>query len=444
MSLYELFGRYWQRHYQSMVSNDNPLFVGVSGGIDSVVLIHLLRSHGIPFSIAHVNYQLRGAESNRDESFVRALANHFSVPIYVQQFDTIHLAEEMKMSVQETARKLRYDWFKTIAGSSYIATAHHANDNAETALMYFLRGTGIEGLTGIPGRDTKRKIIRPLLSFTREQIQEYATAQKIEYVEDSSNTKNNYTRNLLRNIVLPEIEKAFPRTIQNILHNIERFEEINSLYHEAVTMRLKKLITVKGQELHIPVLKWQQEKQLSTITWEIIKAYGFTAAQVPEVIKLLGAANGSSIKTDSHILFKHRLWMIMAPLNSGAISQILIETPGTTHFQEGSVTIRLLENKPDSLQKENIEYLDAKNIQFPLLLRKYKTGDYFYPLGMAKKKKISRFLIDLKLSLTEKEKVWVLESDKKIIALLGLRIDNRFKVQPQTVSTLAITLQNNH
>ena len=444
MSLHELFGRYWQQHYQPIVNSENPLLVGVSGGIDSVVLIHLLRSHTIPFSIAHVNYQLRGEESNRDETFVRALADHFTVPIYVQQYDTTFIAEEMKMSVQETARKLRYDWFKTIAGNGYIATAHHANDNVETALMFFLRGTGIEGLTGIPKTDTKRKIIRPLLPFTREQIQVYAAAHKIDYVEDSSNAKSNYTRNLLRNIVLPEIEKAFPATIQNIQHNIERFEEIKSLYHEAVTMRLKKLITVKGQEVHIPVLKWQQEKQLSTITWEIIKEYGFTASQVPEVIKLLGASNGSSIKTATHILFKHRLWMIMAPQNSGAITQILIEAPGTVHFQDGSVTIRLLQNKPDSLQKENIEYLDAKNIQFPLLLRKYKTGDYFYPLGMTKKKKISRFLIDLKLSIIEKEKVWLLESDKKIIALLGLRIDNRFKVQPQTQSTLSITLQNNH
>ncbi|MBX9735154.1 MAG: tRNA lysidine(34) synthetase TilS [Chitinophagaceae bacterium] len=444
MSLHNLFGRHWQQHFQPVTSVAHPLLVGVSGGIDSVVLVHLLKSHAIPFHIAHVNYQLRGTESNRDESFVRGLATQFSVPIHVQQYDTTAIATDLKMSVQEAARKLRYDWFQNIAESSYIATAHHANDNAETALMFFLRGTGIEGLRGIAQKDKMRKIIRPLLPFTREQIQAYAEEHHIDYVEDSSNAKNNYTRNLLRNIILPEVEKVFPKTIQNIIHNIERFEDIHHLYQEAVTKRLKKLITVKGEELHIPVLKWQQEKQLSTITWEIIKEYGFSAAQVPEVIKLLDSVNGSNIKTGTHILFKNRLWMVMAPLNSGAITQILIDTPGTINVEGRSITIQQLYNKPDSLQKENIEYLDAKHIQFPLILRKYKTGDYFYPLGMTKKKKISRFLIDLKLSITEKEKVWVLESDKKIIAVLGLRIDNRFKIEPQTKSILAITLRNSY
>ncbi|MEN9598106.1 MAG: tRNA lysidine(34) synthetase TilS, partial [Bacteroidota bacterium] len=200
----------------------------------------------------------------------------------------------------------------------------------------------------------------------------------------------------------------------------------------------------KGEEIHIPVLKWQSQKQLATITWELIKHYGFTAAQVPEVIKLLAADNGSSIKTDTHILFKNRLWMIMAPLYSGAITQILIESQGDYHFEMGKLSLQLHDKIPASLQKINTEYVDARNIKFPLLLRKYKTGDYFYPLGMQKKKKIARFLIDQKLSVSEKEKVWVLESDKKIIAVVGYRIDNRYKVEPPTAKILSITYQNNH
>jgi len=444
MSLKDLFGRYWQQHYHALASLQHPLLVGVSGGIDSVVLVHLLKANAIPFAIAHVNFKLRDTESDRDEAFVRELAQMLDVAIYVQQFDTHTYAMTHKLSIQEAARKLRYDWFADISGISYIATAHHANDNIETAFMYFLRGTGIDGLTGIPAKHKERKLVRPLLPFTRKEIDQYAVENTITYVEDSSNKKNEYTRNLFRNIVLPEIEKVFPQAEKNIQANIQRFGEISDLYKEAVAVRLKKLITAKGEEIHIPVLKWQSQKQLATITWELIKHYGFTAAQVPEVIKLLAADNGSSIKTDTHILFKNRLWMIMAPLYSGAITQILIESQGDYHFEMGKLSLQLHDKIPASLQKINTEYVDARNIKFPLLLRKYKTGDYFYPLGMQKKKKIARFLIDQKLSVSEKEKVWVLESDKKIIAVVGYRIDNRYKVEPPTAKILSITYQNNH
>ena len=456
-------------------TNNAKLILAVSGGIDSVVLTDLVYKTGFDFMIVHCNFQLRGEESERDEKFVRALQNKYEKEVLVKRFDTKEYASQNKTSIQEAARELRYNWFEELvngqclpagqAGSMvndraeknihhspltiYIVTAHHANDNIETLLINFFRGTGISGLHGIPSK--QGKIIRPLLFAKREEITAYAKENNLQWVEDTSNLSDKYTRNFFRLQLIPAIKEVFPNAEDNLLHNIERFKEVETLYQQAIQQHLKKLIEQKENEIHIPVLKLQKSESINTIIWEIIKEYNFHAAQVEEVKKLFNAENGSYIASDSHRIIKNRNWLIIAPLQTEETQNILIEeNDKKVKFENGILEFEKLQTTNYKLQTTNlIASLDAKQIKFPLLLRKWKQGDYFYPLGMQNlpagrrgKKKLSKFFIDQKLSKTEKEKVWVIEMNKKILWVIGYRIDDRFKITNNTKEVLRITFNN--
>lgn len=419
------------------------ILVATSGGVDSIVLCDLLHKSGINFSIAHCNFQLRGVESERDEEFVKQLAKKYGKEIFIKKFETEKYAEEKKLSIQVAARELRYNWFKELMNASgedrlqYTATAHHADDNIETVVMNFFRGTGLKGLVGMDV--VFREILRPLLQFRKHEILEYAKDNNLEYVEDSSNATSNYTRNYFRNELIPAIRKVFPGVEENILENIERLKEVEKLFEQSVSKHKQNLIVEKGVEEHIPVLKLKNIIPLRTILWEIIKNKTFTPGQIDEVIKLFEADNGSYIKSSSHRIIKNRRWLIIAPLQNELVQHITIEKDDKKIvYTEG---VLLLENpvklKPD--HSVSVACIDADKISFPLLLRKWKQGDYFYPLGMMKKKKLSKFFIDQKLSLTDKEKVWVLESDNRIIWVINHRIDDRFKVVSSTKNILKVT-----
>ncbi len=461
MNLSEKFINHWQKEFCQLTTNNCQLLLAVSGGVDSVVLVDLIDKAGFIFQIAHGNFQLRGEESERDEQFVRSLGTRYGKAVLVKRFDTKEYSLTNKCSIQEAARDLRYAWFKEIVGKwqvvdaktndpsaisdllfdVYTVTAHHADDNIETMLMHFFRGTGIQGLAGIQPLLKERKLIRPLLPFRKTELLEYATENGLSFVEDSSNASDKYTRNFFRNQLIPQIKEVYSQVEENLLHNIQRFSEVAELYEQSVKIQLHKLVERKENEWHIPVLKWKKAMPLHTLTWELIRPYGFTAAQTPEVIKLLDAVNGSHIASSSHRIIRNRNWMIISPVTTETAQHIIIESGEMEIlFENGVLQIEAIDNATFNIQNNQNEVLvDLKNIQFPLLLRKCKTGDYFYPLGMQKKKKISRFLIDLKLSKTDKEKVWVLESDKKIIWVLGFRIDDRFKVTGQTRKVLQLT-----
>lgn len=435
MNLQAVFKLHWQQVFTPIISTDYTIIVAVSGGADSTVLVHLLHHLNIPIVLAHVNFQLRGAESDRDQTFVESLGDKLQLTVLIKKIDTQSYASQHKLSIQEAARNIRYDWFKelvkdqensSVSSNRFIATAHHADDNTETVMMHFFRGTGIDGLKGIPAFYADRKILRPLLPFSREIIEAYALEQGIDFVTDSSNFKNDYTRNYFRNELIPQLQQVFPQVKENITHNIHRFKEVADLYHQAVAIQIKKLVVHKGNEWHIPVLKWKKATPLYSICWEIIKRFGFSAGQAIEVIKLLDSANGSSMASSTHRIIKNRLWMIIAPLQATESAYILIEKMGITVFEDGELEL-IPKTSVGGSSAFFCEYIDIAKIKFPLLLRKWKAGDYFYPLGMTKKKKVSKFLIDAKVSKIEKEKIWVLEMDKKIIALIGYRIDNRFK-----------------
>jgi tRNA(Ile)-lysidine synthase len=434
----------------NLFSPKDKLLIAVSGGLDSVILCELCKQAGYDFIIAHCNFKLRGEESERDEQFVRELGKKYGVEVLVQQFDTDKYATENKLSIQEAARDLRYNWFAELVGSqesevkirNLLLTAHHADDNNETVLMNFFRGTGLHGLTGIPA--SINYIRRPLLNFSKEELIGFAKENKLEFVEDSSNQSSKYTRNFFRNEIIPAISKVYPQVKENLQDNIKRFAAIEKLYQFSVNELKKKLCRFKGSEIHIPVKQLMGYNNTALI-YEIISAYGFNEKQVDEVIKLAASDSGKYIQSpdNNYRIIKHRHWFIISPVTATESENIIIEeSDRQIAFSLGKLSIEIISTTNHKSQTTNYTAcLDNKEITFPLLLRKWKTGDYFYPLGMKKKKKLNRFLIDQRLSISDKENVWVIERDQRIIWVVGYRIDDRFKITDKTKSVIAISLE---
>lgn len=447
--------------HDNLFSPKDKLLLAVSGGVDSVVLCELCKQAGFNFIIAHCNFKLRGEESERDEQFVTSFGKKYGVEVLVKKFDTEKYAADNKLSIQEAARELRYNWFRELVKSersvsinrsgdnqatqsstaTYLLTAHHADDNNETLLMNFFRGTGLHGLTGIPGKTDY--IRRPLLLFSKDELLTFAKENKLDFVEDSSNQSSKYTRNYFRNELIPAISQVFPQVKENLQDNINRFKEIEKLYRFSVQELISKISKKKGKEIHVPVKQLLQYDNRALI-YELIAPYGFGEKQIDEVLKLAASDSGRYMTApdNTYRLIKHRHWFIITPVTDSAAENIIIEEgQKEIIFSAGRLHIESTTNlKPPSAN--NIASLDSKEISFPLLLRKWKVSDYFYPLGMKKKKKINRFLIDQKLSLAAKENVWVIESAKRIIWVVGYRIDDRFKVTDATRNVLQLKLDS--
>ena len=448
MNLLQAFKEYISS--EELFHPNEGLLLAVSGGIDSVVLCELCHQAGFHFVIAHCNFQLRAEESTRDEQFVRALAEKYQVQILVKHFDTAAIASSQKISIQVAARELRYAWFHEMidqfAGAgqtddkplklSCILTAHHADDNTETMLMNFFRGTGIRGLRGILPRHGELR--RPLLSFQKEELQNFAGLNSLTWVEDSSNEQDKYSRNYFRHQVIPLVKNIFPETEKNLLDNAKRFREIGSLYEQAIASHKKKLLEKNGNEIRVPVLKLLKTEPLETVLYEILRDFNFSSRQVPEVISLLQSETGKYASSTTHRILKNRNWLLITPLTEIDNSVTVIDDGDEKiNYPGGELAIKKISSYKFSADT-SIAFFDASAIRFPLIVRKWKKGDYFYPLGMKKKKKLARFLIDQKLSMADKEKVWVLEMNKKILWIIGMRIDERFKITDNTKQILSI------
>lgn len=448
MDLLELYKQNWKKQFRHLSTNNCHLILAVSGGVDSVVLTDLVFKAGFNFTIAHCNFQLRGAASNSDEQFVRSLGEKYNKEVLVKHFATQEYVDNKKVSIQVAARELRYSWFAELITNyklqitNYkLLTAHHADDNIETVLMNIFRGTGISGLHGI--LPVQENTIRSLLFANKASIIEYAQQQNLSWVEDASNATDKYSRNFFRHHVIPLVKEVYQNADENILANIERWKEIEQVYNQGIEATKLKLVEYKGNEVHIPVLKLQKQQPLNTITYELVKDFGFTAAQVNDVLQLLSAENGKFVASATHRIIRNRNWLIIAPVKSTEAMNILIEeNEQSINFENGCIEISMKEDVSTVSEDANLVQLDYTKIQFPLILRKWKAGDYFYPLGMQKKKKVSRFLIDKKLSATQKEKIWVIESNQRIIWVVGQRIDNRFKITASTKQVLQLRLAN--
>ncbi|MET0638353.1 MAG: tRNA lysidine(34) synthetase TilS [Chitinophagaceae bacterium] len=426
---------------EKLFTSEHLLIVAVSGGVDSIVLSDLCYQAGFRTELVHCNFRLRGEMSEADELFVRQFAESRNLPLQVKSFDTQLYSESKKLSIQVAARELRYGWFEELIRQSggpamaRLLTAHHLDDNTETMLMNFFKGTGIAGLRGI--RPLNGWLVRPLLFAQKQELVDYATINGLSWRNDHSNEENKYTRNFFRNQLIPMISSVFPEVEANMADNQRRFAGIEILYQEAVRMKLKKLMVVKNNEVHVPIRKLLLTPALETISWEIFRQYGFQSQAIPLILHLCQSESGKYISSSTHRVIRNRNWLVIAPLKQEEPGLIVIDEPGTYPYAGGVLVVT-----EESFGGQQVDLgtsaalADADEIKFPLLLRPWKAGDYFYPLGMKKKKKLARFLIDLKVSKTEKEKVWVIESQKKIIWVVRHRLDDRFRVTGSTSSVI--------
>lgn len=425
---------------EKLFTKQDRLLLAVSGGLDSIVCAALLRANGFSVEWAHMNFQLRGEESTRDEDFVRRLSADWDLPLHIAHRNTVALAAERKLSIQETARQLRYEWFEELRLHHFdrIVTAHHADDHAETFLLQLMRGTGISGLAGIPLK--RGPIVRPLLFASRAELQAYATAKGLSWVEDSSNEKIDYSRNRLRHQLLPLMETAFPGVAKQVAASATHVREQQFWYEEAIHRQLKKMRVVESEKEKMPALLLAKTPGAKTLFFEWLYQKGFQPGEIDTAWKLVSSQTGAYVDANGYRLLRNRNWLELERLSMTVGSIGLIETgTGSMQHDQYKLSWRLQAYRGEAIPTSpNTAWLDSRHIEFPILVRRWKTGDYFYPLGMPSKKKIARFMTDLRLSRTEKDQAYVLASAKKILWLAGRRIDHRFRVTASTKEVLVL------
>jgi tRNA(Ile)-lysidine synthase len=414
---------------------EDKLLVAISGGMDSVCLAHVLKDLGYSIVLVHCNFQLRGEESISDEKFVRHLAIDLDCEVQVKRF------EIDTKSVQLQARNLRYDWFSQLQKEkeAFLLTAHHKSDVLETFLINLGRGTGLEGLHGIlPKND--RNVIRPFLSVTRTEIEEYCKGNKIEYREDSSNSSNAYVRNKLRHNVIPALKEVFPDIEERLWDTTSRVKESEDLLKANVALNWEDCISMKDRNTRINIEKVSTQETPIVFLYEALKSHGFSKYMLIDLWE--AKLSGAKVQSASHILYKDREDLILSKIEPKAnnLYEIAVKN-ATIETVFGKVKVEVDANLPDhkSITKQEC-YLDIEKLHFPLALRKWEQGDKFKPLGMKGFKKISDFLIDKKIPLASKDSIWVLCSQEEIVWVLNHRLDDRFKVTQETEEVLKLEI----
>ena len=420
------------------------LLIAISGGLDSVVLTHLLHQLGYEMALAHCNFNLRGAESDGDEQFVKHLAHSLNIPLHIQSFETTDHATQQGISIQMAARDLRYAYFDQlceIKKYDQVLTAHHLDDQIETFLINLNRGAGLNGLQGIPQENGR--VLRPLLPFSRDQISAFARENSCSWREDSSNSSNKYQRNVLRNKVLPLLHEALPDLKSHFASSLEYLKGAQDIVEDSAARFRESVITTTESGMKISIEKLQNWSNPKAYLYELLKEYGFK--QIDEVMDLLRAQTGKHISSGSHILLKNRAYLELEKQTSYAPVLILIDNfPSKMEFYNSVLNLETLEvSKPLELVKanksKNIAYLDAQKVPFPLTLRSWKQGDRIQPLGMKGTKLVSDVLTDSKVSFTAKEKIVVLTLDEEILWIVGIRSSNLYKVTSSTKTLIKLT-----
>ena len=426
------------------ISNNFPILfksrvlLAVSGGIDSIVLLHRLKKAGVDFAIAHCNFSLRGKESDQDAKFVEELARALNVPIYIQKFNTKAFALENKVSTQMAARELRYAWFKELCAEhnlSHTVIAHHAQDDLETFLINISRASGIEGLTGMT--ENSDFILRPLLPFIRDQIAAYAEEHAINWREDSSNSTDNYLRNHLRHHAVPALNEASPDFLTQFKKTQTYLQESATLLEDYTAFLFSKIVTqsFKGYELNIPQLLEVPNTKL--VLYQLLKGFEFTDWDT--IYDLLTAQSGKQVIAGKHRLIRDRDVLLLTEHKVEVQEDFkitrkdsLINIPGLTLIIDEASQLDIKDN--------NVAFFDSDQLEFPLTVRKWKEGDIFYPYGMHGKKKISKYFKDNKFSTLDKESAWLLCSGENIIWIVGERTDNRYKIKSGTTKLVKFTV----
>ena len=425
---------------------NKKLLVAISGGIDSVVLVYLLNKLNFDISLAHCNFQLRGEDSDQDEKFVKKLADQLQLPIFTKSFATPEFAKNEKLSIQLAARKLRYDWFKVIIKENkldYILTAHHADDSLETFLINMIRGTGLDGLTGIPERN--EDILRLLLPFTREQIEKYAEDNTIVWRDDSSNAEIKYVRNKIRHDVIPVLKKLNPSLLTSFNKTLQNLKGSRQIIEDSIE-NIKGMVIIPAEAgvWKIDIEKLKEFNNPQAYLYELLNDFGFT--EWNDIVDLLQAQSGKQIVSSTHRLVKDRDFLLLTDIDSKRIKEKekIYEVSEKDRIVEiEGFKLEVSDVKTVSIEgkTQNVAFIDRDKLKFPLIVRKWKKGDYFYPSGMQGKKKLSKFFIDNKMSVLQKEKIWLLCSSNEIIWVIGKRLDDRYKAIVTTQNILKIELK---
>jgi tRNA(Ile)-lysidine synthase len=427
---------------QHLIEAHETTLLAVSGGVDSVVMVDLFASSHKPFAIAHCNFGLRAAASEEDEAFVTQLAAAYNVQLYVAHFSTQAYAAENQLSIQIAARQLRYTWFKELCAQHQLqklATAHHVNDMVETLLFNLIKGTGIAGLHGILPK--KESLIRPLLFATKAEILAYAQASNLHWREDSSNASNAYARNLIRNRVIPILKSINPNLEKTTSATIQRMGQVEVWFQEQLKVLQKTIIShVKGIT-YVDIQALADKPWAIMALWELLKPFGFNFRQI-QTLWHVSDCSGKRITSTTHQLYVDRGAWLLRPHPTKTIPAHLYSVDQSdTQLHLGSYNLHFaISPLPQYCitAAPNIAALDMDTLKFPLVVRPWQAGDYFYPIGMQHRKKVSDLLIDQKVNVIEKAKVQVLLSNGDIAWVIGHRIDNRFKVTPATTQVYEV------
>ncbi|MBI1768160.1 MAG: tRNA lysidine(34) synthetase TilS [Bacteroidetes bacterium] len=406
----------------------DKILLAISGGVDSMVMLFLFRESGFNISVAHANFQLRGEESNADEEFVKEYCQQFSIPFFTRRFETKLYAEETSLSTQMAARDLRYYWFNELIEKhhfDFVATAHHVNDSIETALLNFARGSGLGGFDGITPKN--KKIIRPMLFATRQQIEMLAKENKINWREDSSNATDHYQRNFIRHNIIPLLKELNPSLENSFQDSIEKISGANELTAVGIRHWRDEFETRKNEQVHFNKKGFEGFQNPEGLLWNLIKHFGFNLDQCKQIIKSLHGQSGKKFFSHEFELVVDRELLIISKLALGMTEALIEKVPTEVYF--GKFVLNISETENTEFPKNScMAFLDASKLLFPLKWRQWKAGDYFHPLGMAHKKKLSDFFIDQKISAADKETITVLESGNQIVWVVGHRIDDNFKI----------------
>jgi tRNA(Ile)-lysidine synthase len=415
------------------------LLLAVSGGIDSMVLVDLLQKLDYDIYIAHCNFNLRGEESDGDEQFIRNYAAENNIKLFVTRFHTTLFAADNKLSIQLAARKLRYAWFEELIAENqldYLLTAHHLDDSLETFLINLTRGTGIEGLTGIP--QLNKNIVRPLLIFSRDEIVAYAKENEIAWREDSSNSSTKYLRNKLRHEVAPVLKSLNPAFMDSFKETLNHLQQAQSLAEDAAVLVYQQVVAEKQGQKHINIQQLKRLPNYRAYLYQWLSPFGFTAWD--DIYALTETQAGKFILSGNYRLLKDREVLILEELKEGETTVYYIESTDSKLVYPISIEL-LKTNEVFNNSTKNEVFVNNELINFPLSIRKWKESDYFYPLGMkGQKKKVSKYFKDEKMSLSDKEDTWLLCSGDDIVWIVGRRADERFKVTKETTQILKIEL----
>lgn len=425
-------------------NKQTKILLTVSGGADSIVMLDLFSKTDYECGIAHCNFMLRGNESDKDAALVKKLAKKYDFSFFQTNFVTINYARHMGISIEMAARELRYSWFEKIREENkydFIATAHHKNDEIETFFINLVRGTGIRGLSGI--KPISGKLIRPILFASRDQILDYISTNKLKFREDASNNDVKFKRNKLRHKIIPEFAEINPAYKQNIHKSIELLNITKQILEEKINEIKAGIIEEKEEQLLFDIAKLKKLEPLNFYLFELLHPYGFNGEQVESIVKSIDGLSGKSFCSSTHQLIKDREYLIVVPKQkrqeiSIKISdkQSIVNLIGQSNLQIKSISRSKSFKIPRQL---NIAALDKDKLHFPLEIRSWLKGDYFYPIGMNQRKKLSDFFIDNKFSIIEKEKTLLLVSKGKIVWVIGHRLDNRFKITDATKNILILS-----